>query len=648
MTTRAQAAEEYGRAQKLGLRECKDAQSRGREPYPAVLDEILEGRQTDGNLLLGEIEIPVDLIVGTKSLGRMRAFSKSFYPLLDSDTEFGSKWIGLCAAHLDEGIRDPIECVEYLGRFYVVEGNKRVSVLRYFGSAQVPGRVTRLLPHASDDPEIRTYYEFLDFYKLTGIYGVYFTNPGGYTKLYNALGKNQDEPWTEEERQNFKAGFAYFQEAYRAVAGDNLPIEFGDALLAWLQIYSFADLKTKTKAELVAALRSIWQDVQISSRTDPVSVSVQPESGKEAGLLTKILTPSRLKVAFIHERNPESSPWCRAHELGRLHLEEALGGAVQTMAYFNAKPGVDAEAKIGNAVADGADLVFATTPPLVGACLRAAAHYPDLRILNCSVDMPYTGIRTYYSRIYEAKFITGAIAGAMCPENLVGYVGSYPIFGVPASINAFALGLRMTNPRAKILLRWSCLLGNPMEEFRSRGIRVISNRDMPTPEDRNCEYGTYLAQQDGTLETLGSPCWNWGKFYENVARSVLNGTWNKQKDNSDPRALNYWWGMDSGVVDVVLGDSLPPGVRQMAEILRSALISGQVSPFSGKIWAQSGELMNDGANPLTTEEILHMNWLCDSVEGEIPPFEALLDMAKPMVRLQGIYRDQIPAEKVAE
>ena len=50
--------------------------------------------------------------------------------------------------------------------------------------------------------------------------------------------------------------------------------------------------------------------------------------------------------------------------------------------------------------------------------------------------------RTYYGRIYEAKFITGAIAGAMAQNNRIGYIASYPIFGVPASINAFALGRR--------------------------------------------------------------------------------------------------------------------------------------------------------------------------------------------------------------
>ncbi|MBR1994130.1 MAG: BMP family ABC transporter substrate-binding protein, partial [Alistipes sp.] len=82
------------------------------------------------------------------------------------------------------------------------------------------------------------------------------------------------------------------------------------------------------------------------------------------------------------------------------------------------------------------------------------------KFLNCSMNAPYSSLRTYYSRIYEAKFITGAIAGAVAKNNNIGYIGSYPIFGVAASINAFALGAQMTNPQAKIHLRWSCVEGN--------------------------------------------------------------------------------------------------------------------------------------------------------------------------------------------
>ena len=44
----------------------------------------------------------------------------------------------LCRAQQEEGIREPVQAFEFMNRFYVQEGNKRVSVLRYFGANAHP------------------------------------------------------------------------------------------------------------------------------------------------------------------------------------------------------------------------------------------------------------------------------------------------------------------------------------------------------------------------------------------------------------------------------------------------------------------------------------------------------------------------------
>ena len=56
-------------------------------------------------------------------------------------------------------------------------------------------------------------------------------------------------------------------------------------------------------------------------------------------------------------------------------------------------------------------------------------------------------------------------------------------------------------------------------------------------------------------------------------------------------------------------------------------------------------MRNDGDRWFTPEEILHMDWLCDCVDGSIPPYEDLLPMSRSIVRLQGVYREAIPPEK---
>ncbi len=127
-----EAAEQYAKALKSGQKYMKIAQSQGISPYPAVLDQVEAGYETLGQVELGVLNIPAELIVGTRSAGRTAALAGNFMPLLDLDTEFATKWIRLCEAHMEEGIRDPIQAYEFLGCFYVQEGNKWVSVLRSF------------------------------------------------------------------------------------------------------------------------------------------------------------------------------------------------------------------------------------------------------------------------------------------------------------------------------------------------------------------------------------------------------------------------------------------------------------------------------------------------------------------------------------
>ena len=126
----------------------------------------------------------MEQIDGTCNHLRGDAFSRGFYPILPADTEFAAKWSALCRIHLEEGIRDPVKVVEYLNHFYVMEGHKRVSVLKYFGAITIPATVTRLLPKPSDDPEVAAYYEFLDFYKMTGLNFIVFRQPGEYRNCW--------------------------------------------------------------------------------------------------------------------------------------------------------------------------------------------------------------------------------------------------------------------------------------------------------------------------------------------------------------------------------------------------------------------------------------------------------------------------------
>ena len=110
-----------------------------------------------------------------------------------------------------------------------------------------------------------------------------------------------------------------------------------------------------------------------------------------------------LRAAFVHECAPEKSPWIREHDKGRQQLEQALGDTVSVRGPILRRTTLHRGRTGAGRFRRRAQVIFTTTVPLIFACRKLAPKYPGVRFLNCSVDMPYPGVRTYYSRIYEGE-----------------------------------------------------------------------------------------------------------------------------------------------------------------------------------------------------------------------------------------------------
>ena len=270
---RTQVAEEYLAAQKLGQKEYRKREAAGQYPYLQVLDEILQNTETEGQLPLGLVDIPAERVVGTKTAGRTAAFAANFMPLLEADTEFAGKWMNLCAAHLEEGIRDPIRCFEYMGNFYVQEGNKRVSVLRYFDAGSITANVTRVVPRWTDTPEVRQYYEFLEAWPLIHAYFLTFSQPGSYARFQKAIGKQPGEEWTDDDRAEVRSLLGQVQKACKGKLQRATP---GDVLLLLLRRYHYKELADSTPAQIEKAVQAVWDDILTLETPDPVKVSTAP------------------------------------------------------------------------------------------------------------------------------------------------------------------------------------------------------------------------------------------------------------------------------------------------------------------------------------------------------------------------------------
>lgn len=377
----------YARALKAGQKEYKACIALEQDPYLPALERQISQADIAGEEPLGLQSIPMELIAGTRTAARRDCFSVSFLPLLDESSEFAAKWAALAQAHLEEGIRDPITAVEYMNRYYVVEGNKRASVLRYYGCPCVTGTVVRLLPVPSDTPEYHLYREFLAFFRCTSINYIQFHHPGKYVQLLSLLDRDDHRPWDFERRREFFADCTRFRRAFSEVQ-QQTDMDRDEALLRYLQIYGYNYLRVRTPSELLRDLTAILAELNAGvERVDP-DLSMDPEDAEEQpGLLRRLIEtkPRQLKIAFLHDKSPESSWWTEAHEKGRIYAQNQLGAQIETVSFFNMLQ-TDAEAKIAELAQEGFRLIFTTTPRLLDVTLRAAAKYPNVKFLNCSLN----------------------------------------------------------------------------------------------------------------------------------------------------------------------------------------------------------------------------------------------------------------------
>lgn len=637
----------YKEAVKLGQKEVRARLAKNEEPYLPALDDIIPPEKALTGVPLGVIQIPVWFIVGTKTSGRLNAFAANFLPIIDEGTEFADKWETLYRSHISEGIREPIKVYEYLNRYYVEEGNKRVSVLKYCGAYSVPANVTRIMPERDGSEEVQLYYEYLDFNRYSKINFIEITKRGGYRDLLRAMGKRLDEYWTIDEQRRFSGAYYYFEKAYVENGGDKLKITVGDAMLTYIRIYGYTELENAGEAEIRINLRRIWEEIALNEKDDMIELKTAPSEEKKQSVLSKVLPisrPAKLKAAFIYDIAPEKSGWVSDHEMGRKHAQTVLGDKVDTSVYLCEKR--SASETLEKAIADGNTLIFTISPRMLDDSLRAAVKYPDVIVMNCSLNTSHRYVRTYYTRMYEVKFILGVLAGSLTQSGRLGYVCDYPIYGQIAGINAFALGAQMANPRAKVFLEWSSVKGakEAALSLNRQHIHIISSQDTAryTEDDRR-SFGLSHIGHDKT-DLLAVPVWKWGVYYEKILRSTLDKTIKSEYINT-ARALNYYWGMSAGVVDVEYAPALPLASRRYADFFRSSLISGVGKPFLTPFYTQSGEIIGSRQLELTLEQIISMDYLVDNVVGSIPTYNELSPVGQETVDMVGIRQAKMKAKE---
>ncbi|WP_130811036.1 BMP family ABC transporter substrate-binding protein [Olsenella sp. Marseille-P4559] len=617
--------EEYRKALRRGERDLRHDASAGVYPYLPALDSVLAPGDTVGEVRLGTMEIPLEMVVGTRTEGRQRTFSRTFMPVLAPTTEFAFKWSRLYDIQTSEGFRDPVKVYEYMHRFYVQEGNKRVSVMSYVGAYSIEAEVTRLLPRQWDAPERRLYGEFLEFWRAVPTYEIEFSREGSYRRLATLMGRDLDKPWPDDAVCGLTSTYEYFRSLCQRAGGSHLDITCGDALLAYLSYFPDERLLDTPPSIVVERIGRLWSELALAGpREDVVLVSEPSAEPSSHGALSRLSfrTPysqaNPLRLAFLYEKPLTTSSWARAHDAGRLGVERRFNGLVQTTAFDAcASPG-DFSAVVDVAVEHGAQAIFSCSPTLMTSTAKAAIAHPEVRFLNCSCNLPHSRVRSYYGRMYEAKFVTGALAASFSTNHRVGYQANVPMFGSVAEINAFAIGAALVDPEVKVRLVWSTRGGDSLyHRMADEGVTVMSGSDVTAPWDDSCALGLYQ-MVNGRVHNLALPVWNWGRYYELIVQGLLNGSWQDTDGEGRPWAVSYWYGMSAGVIGLRLSDDLPYYSRKLVEQVTHGIERGVLDPFAGELRSQLGVVQPAGSPRLKEQDVVSMSWLNDNIEGTLP------------------------------
>ncbi len=324
------------------------------------------------------------------------------------------------------------------------------------------------------------------------------------------------------------------------------------------------------------------------------------------------------KVGFIYVSPVGDAGWSYAHDMGRQALE-AMPDV--TTAFVESVPeGPDSERVLNRMAREGMDVIFATSFGYMDPMQNVAKDFPNTVFMHCSGFKRADNVGTYFGRIYQARYLSGMVAGAMSASGKLGYVAAFPIPEVIRGINAFTLGAQKMNPEVEVRVVWTKTWYDPATEKEAAkalldaGCDVIAqHQDSPGPQEAAQERGVYSVGYNTDMSAfapkahLTAPMWNWSVIYEYVLDQVRAGTWKSE---------DIWWGMDKGVVDLApYGDMVPEDVRAKVDAAKAELVAGTDNVFAGPLFDQKGEQKVAEGERLSDGDLLGMMWFVKGVIG---------------------------------
>lgn len=377
-------------------------------------------------------------------------------------------------------------------------------------------------------------------------------------------------------------------------------------------------------------------------------------------LLTSCTTPTtptpqtevqekRIKAGFIYVGPIGDYGYSNAHDVGRRYVEEKFPW-LDTV-YIESVPEGDVERYIDRLINDEkCDIVFTTSFGFMDGTAKAAKKYPDKVFEHCSGYVRDTNLGTYFAELYQMYYLNGLMAGALTKSNKIGYVAAFPTPEVVRHINAYALGVKETNPDAKVYVRWLYAWYDPAKAkeaaeslitegvdalaFTEDSTAVIDSGEEHTKQGKQIYVFSHYSpmQKFGPNTVVSGQLVDWGIMYEEILRRLYTNTW----DNRD-----YWWLAKEGACDLGGEFGVPINPKFESELKSKKVkdpIFGEISvydlvmkrlaqmkeptvlfdPFTGPIKDQSGSVRIKAGERASHDLLWSVDWFVDNVVGEVP------------------------------
>ena len=320
-----------------------------------------------------------------------------------------------------------------------------------------------------------------------------------------------------------------------------------------------------------------------------------------------------LKVGVVVIGSTQDKGYTYAHARGMDYVKSQLGGKVEIIYRDNVD---DTNAQATTAAIesliedDKCTVIFTNSFGFMEPTAAAAEKYKDVKFFHCSGYMSNgTNFVNYFGRAYQARYLAGIAAGKATKTNKIGYVAAQKITEVYRGINAFTLGVQSVNPNATVYVNWTGTWYDPtLEKEAAKSLLqagcdcIAQHQDTMQPGYAAAEAKAYsLGCNSPMLESnpegyLTGPTWDWGIYYLEQIKAILDGTW---------KAENVWRDMASGVAKLdEFGPSVTDETKQLIADTKAKIVNGEWDVFTGPIYDNKGELRVADGEKMTDEQML--------------------------------------------